>query len=195
MEDNMLKSWKLKEVVLVSVLSVVFAVVYLLFVHIGNLWAGLIGPIAYEWIFGIWFIVSIISAYIIRKPGAAFISEVMAATIEMLIGNAIGPRIILVGIVQGLGAEAVFAMTGYRRYELWVLMLAGFGSAVTSFVYTYFMSGFAMLEPGYVATMFGLRAVSGMVIAGIGGKLLSDLLLKTGSLRGYAIARSGNVHG
>ncbi|MBR2758382.1 MAG: ECF transporter S component [Exiguobacterium sp.] len=191
----MLKSWKLKEVVLVSVLSVVFAVVYLLFVHIGNLWAGLIGPIAYEWIFGIWFIVSIISAYIIRKPGAAFISEVMAATIEMLIGNAIGPRIILVGIVQGLGAEAVFAMTGYRRYELWVLMLAGFGSAVTSFVYTYFMSGFAMLEPGYVATMFGLRAVSGMVIAGIGGKLLSDLLLKTGSLRGYAIARSRNVHG
>ena len=191
----MLKSWKLKEVVLVSVLSVVFAVVYLLFVHIGNLWAGLIGPIAYEWIFGIWFIVSIISAYIIRKPGAAFISEVMAATIEMLIGNAIGPRIILVGIVQGLGAEAVFAMTGYRRYELWVLMLAGFGSAVTSFVYTYFMSGFAMLEPGYVATMFGLRAVSGMVIAGIGGKLLSDLLLKTGSLCGYAIARSGNVHG
>lgn len=191
----MLKSWKLKEVVLVSVLSVVFAVVYLLFVHIGNLWAGLIGPIAYEWIFGIWFIVSIISAYIIRKPGAAFMSEVMAATIEMLIGNAIGPRIILVGIVQGLGAEAVFAMTGYRRYELWVLMLAGFGSAVTSFVYTYFMSGFAMLEPGYVATMFGLRAVSGMVIAGIGGKLLSDLLLKTGSLRGYAIARSGNVHG
>ncbi|WP_047795285.1 ECF transporter S component [Exiguobacterium sp. JLM-2] len=191
----MLKSWKLKEVVLVSILSVVFAVVYLLFVHIGNLWAGLIGPIAYEWIFGIWFIVSIISAYIIRKPGAAFISEVMAATIEMLIGNAIGPRIILVGIVQGLGAEAVFAMTGYRRYELWVLMLAGFGSAVTSFVYTYFMSGFAMLEPGYVATMFGLRAVSGMVIAGIGGKLLSDLLLKTGSLRGYAIARSGNVHG
>ncbi len=191
----MLKSWKLKEVVLVSVLSVVFAVVYLLFVHIGNLWAGLIGPIAYEWIFGIWFIVSIISAYIIRKPGAAFISEVMAATIEMLIGNAIGPRIILVGIVQGLGAEAVFAMTGYRRYELWVLMLAGFGSAVTSFVYTYFMSGFAMLEPGYVATMFGLRAVSGMVIAGIGGRLLSDLLLKTGSLRGYAIARSGNVHG
>lgn len=191
----MLKSWKLKEVVLVSVLSVVFAVVYLLFVHIGNLWAGLIGPIAYEWIFGIWFIVSIISAYIIRKPGAAFISEVMAATIEMLIGNAIGPRIILVGIVQGLGAEAVFAMTGYRRYELWVLMLAGFGSAVTSFVYTYFMSGFAMLEPGYVATMFGLRAVSGMVIAGIGGKLLSDLLLKTGSLRGYAIARSGKVHG
>lgn len=191
----MLKSWKLKEVVLVSVLSVVFAVVYLLFVHIGNLWAGLIGPIAYEWIFGIWFIVSIISAYIIRKPGAAFISEVMAATIEMLIGNAIGPRIILVGIVQGLGAEAVFAMTGYRRYELWVLMLAGFGSAVTSFVYTYFMSGFAMLEPGYVVTMFGLRAVSGMVIAGIGGKLLSDLLLKTGSLRGYAISRSGNVHG
>ena len=67
----MLKSWKLKEVVLMSVFAVVFAVLYLLFVQIGNIWAGVIGPIAYEWMFGIWFIVSIISAYIIRKPGAA----------------------------------------------------------------------------------------------------------------------------
>lgn len=191
----MLNRWKLKEIVLVSILSVVFAVVYLLFVHIGNLWAGLIGPIAYEWIFGIWFIVSIIAAYIIRKPGAAFLSEVLAATIEMMIGNAIGPRIILVGIVQGLGAEAAFALTGYKRYELWVLMLAGFGAAVTSFAYTYVMSGFAQLDPTYVATMFGLRAISGMVIAGIGGKWLSDLLLRTGSLRGYAIARERHVNG
>lgn len=191
----MLKSWKLKEIVLLSILSVVFAVVYLAFVHVGNLWAGLIGPIAYEWIFGIWFIVSIIAAYIIRKPGAAFLSEVLAATIEMMIGNAIGPRIILVGIIQGLGAEAAFAVTGYRKYDLWVLMLAGFGAAVTSFVYTYAMGGLAALSPTYVTTMFALRATSGMLIAGLGGKILSDLLLRTGALEGYAVARQGRVHG
>ena len=191
----MLKSWKLKEIVLLSILSVVFAVVYLAFVHIGNLWAGLIGPIAYEWIFGIWFIVSIIAAYIIRKPGAAFLSEVLAATIEMMIGNAIGPRIILVGIIQGLGAEAAFAVSGYKRYDLWVLMLAGFGAAVTSFAYTYVMGGLAALSPTYVATMFALRATSGLLIAGLGGKILSDLLLRTGALEGYALARQGRVHG
>lgn len=185
----MLKSWKLKEVVLLSVFAVVFAVVYLLFVHVGNIWSGIIGPIAYEWIFGIWFIVSIICAYIIRKPGAAFFSETMAATIEVMIGNAVGPRLILSGIVQGLGAEAAFAATGYKRYDWWVLVLAGVGAAVFSFAYGFLVSGYAALSPTLLALMFGLRVMSGAIIAGLGGKYLSDGLLATGALRGYAISR------
>ena len=185
----MLKSWKLKEVVLMSVFAVVFAVVYLLFVQIGNIWAGVIGPIAYEWIFGIWFIVSIICAYIIRKPGAALLSETMAAVIEVMIGNAVGPRLILSGIVQGLGAEAAFAATGYKRYSWWVLCLAGIGSAVFSFAYGFLVSGYSALDPSFLALMFSLRVISGAIIAGLGGKYLSDGLLATGVLRGYAISR------
>lgn len=185
----MLKSWKLKEVVLLSVLAVVFAVVYLLFVHVGNIWAGFIGPIAYEWMFGIWFIVSIICMYIIRKPGAAVLSETVAAAIEVMIGNAVGPRLILSGLIQGLGAEAAFAATGYKRFNTWVLILAGVGSAVFSFIYGYFVSGYAALSPTYVALMFGLRIMSGALIAGLGGKWVSDGLLATGALRGYAISR------
>ncbi len=186
----MLKEWKLKEIVLMSLFGVVFGVVYLLFIYIGNIWAGLIGPIAYEWMFGIWFIVSIISMYIIRKPGAALLPETLAALIEVLLGNAVGPRLILSGIVQGLGAEAAFAATRYRHFNLAVLMLAGAGSAVFSFIYGYFISGYAALDPALVAWMFTLRVLSGMIIAGIGGKYIADGLLATGSLRGYAIARS-----
>lgn len=186
----MLKSWKLKEVVLMSLFSVVFGIVYLLFLHAGNIWAGFIGPIAYEWIFGIWFIVSIICMYIIRKPGAAVISETIAAAIEVLLGNAVGPRLILSGVIQGLGAEAAFAVTRYKRFDLWVLMLAGAGSAIFSFIYGYFLGGFSVFSTGYVLLMFGLRIVSGAVIAGVGGKAIADGLLATGSLRGYAIARS-----
>ncbi|MGE6489700.1 ECF transporter S component [Paenisporosarcina sp. NPDC076898] len=185
----MLKSWKLKEVVLMSVFAVVFAVVYLLFVQVGNIWAGVIGPIAYEWIFGIWFIVSIICAYIIRKPGAALLSETMAAIIEVMIGNAVGPRLIVSGIIQGLGAEAAFAATGYKRYDWWVLCLAGIGSAVFSFAYGFFVSGYAALDPSLLVLMFTLRVMSGAIIAGLGGKYVSDGLLATGALRGYAISR------
>lgn len=185
----MLKSWKLKEVVLMSVFAVVFAVVYLLFMQVGNIWAGVIGPIAYEWIFGIWFIVSIICAYIIRKPGAAVLSETMAAVIEVMIGNAVGPRLILSGLVQGLGAEAAFAATGYKRYDWWVLCLAGVGAAVFSFAYGFFVSGYLALDPSLLVLMFTLRVMSGAIIAGLGGKYLSDGLLATGSLRGYAISR------
>lgn len=188
----MLKSWKLKEVVLLSVFAVVFAVVYLLFVQVGNIWAGVIGPIAYEWIFGIWFIVSIICAYIIRKPGAALLSETMAATIEVMIGNAMGPRLILTGLVQGLGAEAAFAATGYKRYDWWVLCLAGIGSAVFSFAYGFFVSGYAALDPSLLILMFTLRVMSGAIIAGLGGKYVSDGLLATGALRGYSISRNSS---
>ncbi|MCM3711392.1 ECF transporter S component [Sporosarcina luteola] len=186
----MLKSWKLKEVVLMSLFSVVFGIVYLLFLHVGNIWAGFIGPVAYEWIFGIWFIVSIICMYIIRKPGAAVISETIAAAIEVLLGNAVGPRLILAGIIQGLGAEAAFAATRYRRFDIWVLMLAGVGASVFSFIYGYFLGGFTVFSTGYVLLMLGIRIASGAVIAGIGGKAVVDGLLATGSLRGYPITRA-----
>lgn len=186
----MLKSWKLKEIVLMSLFAVVFGIVYLLFIHLGNMWAGLIGPIAYEWMFGIWFIVSIISMYIIRKPGAALLPETMAAAIEVMLGHAGGPRLILSGVIQGLGAEAAFALTRYKHFNILVLMLGGVGSAVFSFVYGYFMSGYAALDPSFVALMFTIRILSGAIIAGIGGKYIADGLLATGSLRGYAIARA-----
>jgi energy-coupling factor transport system permease protein len=185
---KMLKSWKLKEVILMSVFSVVFAVVYLLFVHVGNIWSGFIGPIAYEWMFGIWFIVSVICMYIIRKPGAAVYSETITAAIEVMIGNAVGPRLILSGLIQGLGAEAAFAATGYKRFNWWVLVLSGVGAAVFSFAYGFFVSGYAALAPSYLALMFGLRVMSGAIIAGFGGKWVSDGLLATGALRGYAIS-------
>lgn len=186
----MLKSWKLKEIILMSIFAVVFGIVYLLFLHVGNIWSGFVGPIAYEWIFGVWFIVSIICMYIIRKPGAAVISETIAAAIEVLLGNAVGPRLILSGVIQGLGAEAVFAATRYKRFDLWVLMLAGAGSAVFSFVYGYFLGGFAVYTTGYVLFMLVVRIFSGTLIAGVGGKAIADGLLATGSLRGYSISRS-----
>lgn len=192
----MLKSWKLKEIVLMSLFAVVFGIVYLLFLHVGNLWAGFIGPIAYEWIFGIWFIVSIICMYIIRKPGAAVISETIAATVEVMLGSALGPRLILSGVIQGLGAEAAFAVTRYKRFDFSILMLAGMGSAVFSFIYSYLLGGFAIYSTGYVALMFALRLLSGALLAGVGGKAVADGLLATGSLNGYAIARSkkGDIH-
>ncbi|MFM1654388.1 ECF transporter S component [Brevibacillus sp. B_LB10_24] len=190
-----MKSWKLKEIVMMSVLSVVFAVIYLLFLQLGNVLTGFMGPMGYEVIFGIWFIVSVIAANIIRKPGAAVLAEVVASIVELLIGNAVGPRLILSGFIQGLGAELVFAASRYKRFGTPVLMAAGMGSAVTSFIWGYFISGFAALAPGYVAAMFAVRLVSGALLAGLLGKWICGALLKTGVLRGFAIASAERNQG
>lgn len=185
----MIENWKLREVLVLSVLAVVFGVVYLLFLQLGNVLVGLFGMIGYDLIFGIWFIVSIISAYIIRKPGAAVLSETIAAIIEVMLGNAVGPRLILAGLIQGLGAEAVFAATKWKNYSKWVLIAAGMGSSITSFVWGYFLGGFSALSPGYVTAMFFVRLLSGALLAGLLGKYISDSLARTGALNSFPLGK------
>jgi energy-coupling factor transport system substrate-specific component len=184
-----MNNWRLKEVIVMAALSVVFGVVYLAFLPVGGVLVGFMGPIGYEPIFGIWFIVSIITAYIIRKPGAAFVSETIAATIEVMLGNGLGPIIILVGMIQGIGAEAVFAATKWKKYTLGVLMLAGMGSAVTSFIWGMFQGGYIAYAPSYILAMFVIRLISGALIAGWLGKVISDALAKTGVLSSFALGK------
>lgn len=183
-------SWKLRDIIVLSSLSVVFAVVYLLFLQVGNVLTGFMGPMGYEVIFGIWFIVSIITAYIIRKPGVALLSETIAGTVEVLIGNTVGPILIMSAMIQGLGAEAVFAAFRYRRYNLVVLMLAGIGAAVFSFIWGYFRSGFAALSVDLVLAMLIVRLISGALLAGLLGKWIADALASTGVLRSFPIAKT-----
>ncbi|SFS35777.1 ECF transporter S component [Paenibacillus sp. 453mf] len=183
-------AWKLRDIIVLSSLSVVFAVIYLVFLQIGNLLTGVMGPMGYEVIFGIWFIVSIIAAYIIRKPGAAFLSETIAGIIEVLIGNTTGPILIVSAMIQGLGAEAVFAAVRYRKYSLPVLMLSGIGAAVFSFAWGYFRSGFAALSPEFVIAMLGVRIISGALLAGLLGKWIADALVRTGVLRSFPVAKA-----
>lgn len=187
--NSRISQWKLRDIVVLSSLSVVFAVIYLLFLQIGNVLVGFMGPMGYEVIFGIWFIVSIIATYIIRKPGAAVISETVAGLIEVLIGNAVGPILIVSALIQGLGAEAVFAATRYRNYSTKVLMLAGVGSAVFSFAWGYFRSGYAAYSVGLIIAMFVVRCISGAFISGLLGKWIADALANTGVLRSFPIAK------
>lgn len=190
----MTKKWNLREVVLMSILGVVFAPIYLGFYMFGKslkvfLTPIGLGPFGYEFIFGIWFIVSVITAYIIRKPGAALISVFIAGTVQVLLGSPAGPKLIVGSLIQGLGAEAVFAVTRYKRYETWVLVLAGVSAAVFSFAWAWFSSGFLALTPLIVLTMLVVRMASGALLAGFLGKWLSDQLAKTGVLRSYALGK------
>lgn len=184
-----MRNWRFKEIVVMSALAVVFGVVYLAFLPVGKVLVGFFGPIGYDLIFGIWFIVSIIAAYIIRKPGAAFMAETIAAMVEVLLGSVAGPMLIISGMIQGLGAESAFALTRWKKYSTWVLMASGVGAAIFSFGYGYFVSGYAALSTPYVIGMLVTRMISGALIAGLLGKALSDGLAQTGVLSSYALGK------
>lgn len=182
-------NWKMREIVVMAALSVVFGAVYLAFLPVGSLLAGAFGPIGWDIIFGIWFIVSVIAAYIIRKPGAAVLAEVIAALVEVMLGNMVGPMLIVSGLIQGLGAEAVFAAARYKRFSLPVLMAAGMGSSLFSFTWGFYVSGLSAYSTPMLAAMLLVRLASGAVLAGLLGKWVADALNGTGVLRGYAIAK------
>ena len=57
---------------------------------------------------GIWLLGGTLGGYVIRKPGAAFFVELLAATVSMGLGSQWAIGALYSGIAQGLGAEIVF---------------------------------------------------------------------------------------
>ena len=93
-----LYAWKLKDVILVSIIAVLFAVVCYTVVHsVSFLIAPLLvpfglGDIAIEFVFGIFFIPATFAPYILRKPGVATIAETMTGVVQIFMGSVMYQR-------------------------------------------------------------------------------------------------------
>jgi energy-coupling factor transport system substrate-specific component len=185
----MLGSWNLREMVMVAVLAVVFGILYLWWIPVGALAAGLGGPVAREPLFGFWLIAAVVAGYIVQKPGAALIAELLAAFTEMLAGSSGGLIVLVWGFVQGIGIEAVFLTTGYRKFSAPVVMLGGAASAAAAFAFQWVAYGYANIDPTIVIVMLVLRVLSGAILAGLGGKYLAEALAATGVLSGFALGQ------
>jgi energy-coupling factor transport system permease protein len=185
----MLASWNMREMVVVAVLAVVFGILYLWWIPVGALAAGLGGPVAREPLFGFWLIAAVVAGYIVQKPGSALIAEVLAALTELLAGSSGGLMVLAWGFVQGLGIEAVFLSTGYRNFSWPVVMLGGAASAALAFGFQWLILGYSTLGLWVVVAMFVLRVLSGAILAGVGGKVLAEALAATGVLSGFALGQ------
>lgn len=182
-------TWKMKEVVLAVILSVACGVIYLGW---STLWipiSALVGPVGAGFMFGIWVIASPIVAYIIRKPGAAFIAEVAAAAVELLTGSHFGLSALLIGVFQGIGAEIAFALFGYKRYNLFTLMLSGAFAAIGSMLYNLIANGFGYYTLKVFFVTLGIHVISGIILGGWLAKVVVDSLAKTGVLEQYELMK------
>jgi len=181
------RGWTLRETLIVTVLGAVFAVLYLGWVQVWLIAQAVFGPVTMDVVMGFWFIASIVAAAIIRKPGAAFAAEVLTAAVQILLGSPAGLLLLVTGAVQGAGAEVVFAATRWRNYSLPVLMAAGVGAAIFSFIYTWIRFDYGALQPGILIAMFILRCLSGALLGGWLGHVIVEALYRTGALAGLAI--------
>lgn len=186
--------WRVVDIVVAAVLGVAIGLLFWGWNVVGGAWFGAadavtpgLGGIAV----GIWLIGGVIGGLVIRKPGAALVVEVVAAIVSMLIGNIWGVSTVLSGLVQGLGAELIFALFLYRRFGLGVAALAGVGAGVAAWVFELFYgSSPNILKSLEFNTIYLVCvAVSGAILAGIVGWLLVRALAKTGALSRFAAGR------
>lgn len=140
----------------------------------------LLGQIGASFFYGVWFLGGIIPAYIIRKPGIAFMGEFIAAHVELLTGSPYGPTLTLYGASQGLACELVFAAFRYQQWNVRALMLAGAAPALPALALDYYLYGYQVLPvPLQILLLVGYL-VSGAVLGGLLGKYVSDAVARTG---------------
>jgi energy-coupling factor transport system permease protein len=183
--------WRVVDAVVASVLGVVGG---FFFWGVATVWEPLtralaLAPPSVAALAGLWLVPGVLGALVIRRPGAALYTEVVASVLEALLGDQWGFSSVYYGIVQGLGAEFVLAVLLYRRFGPVPAMLSGAGAGV----------GVGLLDisiaypdlPGGTRLGYLLLAVlSGAVIAGLGAWALTRALAATGALAPLASGRS-----
>jgi energy-coupling factor transport system permease protein len=183
--------WRTIDIVIAAVIAVTFGVIFWAW---GLLWnvtqAGFaFFPPAQTLIYGIWLIPAVLGGLIIRKPGAALFTELVAATISAFLGSSWGLLIILQGLLQGLGAEAAFGALRYRSWRLPSALLAGLLTGFTAAIYDWFFYNAATDLWSYRVPYALLTMVSSTIVAGAGSWLLVKTLAPTGVLDRFGAGR------
>ncbi|WP_206918389.1 ECF transporter S component [Alicyclobacillus suci] len=180
--------WKLREIVTMVILSVVCGAIYRAWDVVTNLFS--IGWVPGQgMINGLWWLASGLIPYIVRRPGAALMSEVIAAVVELGLGSNWGLGGLLSGLVQGIGAEVAFLLFGWRKYHGSILMLSGALAGIAFSLQWYVQYGGHMYQASIVVFYTVITMVSGAVLGGLLPKWLADALKRTGVLRNFQIAK------
>ena len=143
--------WRVVDIVVAAIVAVASGVIFWAWDFIyavptalfDSLTPGLGGLFHFMWLFA-----GPLVAIIIRKPGAAFFGETIAAVIETLLGNPFGvAHALLIGMAQGLGAEIGFAVFAYRKWNLLNVTLAGALTGLSNGLYEWVVTaGWSTLQ-------------------------------------------------
>ncbi|MFF0943821.1 ECF transporter S component [Kocuria sp. CPCC 205300] len=184
-------SWRVVDIVVAAVLAAVCAVVFWA-------WSNLLYPltaaalVAYPpgtaLIGGGWLVAGVLGGLIIRKPGAALFCELLAALLEGLLGTHFGWTVVLYGLIQGLGAELVFAAVRYRRFNAAVAVAAGAVSGLFLGITSNVLANYEWALGHQIAYLV-FSVVSGAVLAGLLMWAVVKALAATGVLQGLASGR------
>jgi energy-coupling factor transport system substrate-specific component len=142
---------------------------------------------------GVWILPAVAGMLLVRRPGAALFVELIAANVELSLGNSWGVTVLISALLQAAGVEIVFALFRYRRPGFAIAALAGALSAAFEIVGYELNAYYADYSPVYKVVLVVCAIVSGAVISGVLGTLLIRGLAKTGALNAFAVGRESRT--
>jgi energy-coupling factor transport system permease protein len=177
------------DLVLIAVLGVVFGILNTPFGILFQFLQTTFGP-AGQALFAPWAIGMVLTAAIVRKPGAALLGGIINGLFQLLSGNPAGVVNIGYGVALGLGVEIgaalFFTMTRSKGwFPVGAALLAGgiacfFSYMVSAVVYNYASAGMTLL----IASWIG-QGVAGAVESGLVAYLLAEGLRRSGLLKSF----------
>lgn len=178
--------WRTRDIVVAAVVGVAFGVVFWAW---GLAWSAFdpvfaFAPPLKDLLYAVWLVPAVLAPYIVRKPGAAIFAELVAAGVSALLGNQWGVDALLSGLLQGAGAEIVFAATRYRVWTFPVLAVAAVASAAAAWLHDWVVY-YAALDVTVQLVRGVAMAISAVVIVAGGSVLLARSLRRAGVLEGF----------
>ncbi len=138
-------------------------------------------PIGMQPLAGIHVLWLVIAVGLIRKPGAATVTSLLAGTVELLAGNPHGLLVVLYSGLAGVSVDAVWILLGGRDRPLTYVLAGGVGAASNVLVLAF---GASLPAQGAVLTVMallgGVSFVSGVLLAGLLGWWLLAALRAAG---------------
>ena len=181
-----LKDWNTRDILVTAAIAAALTIVL---TGANYLMAPLhaLGPAAAWAITGVWVIPGVLTAYVVRRPGAAFVSQLLAGIMQAPF-SPFGWMTVIRALVTGIPSEAIFLATRYRNYRLPLLLVVAGVANVVHLAVGYVPHGYFNLPPGVQIATWVITLVSGVVAGGL-AKGLADAIAKTGVLDSFAIGQ------
>ncbi|MGH8058307.1 MAG: ECF transporter S component [Candidatus Entotheonellia bacterium] len=179
--------WSLRDVAALVAVCVVLGAILFLWEALLQLLSHVLGDVVAGLLYGGWLWGGLLLAFAIRKPGAALLGELGATLVPLALGTPQGFLVLVLGLVQGLGLEVVFAWARFQHWGLPVMLLAGAVAGLVGFAMTLVTPPLQLagLPAGTILGVLGTTVLSGAVLGGWLCTFLGDRLLAIPAVRNF----------
>ncbi len=187
-----MEKMKLKEIVVLAMISVVIGIVFLGIDSIYRPLQALAGPVGGDIIYGLYLVSAALSMYIVRKPGAALAGSLFTGIVNLLLGSPYGINIIVAALLQGLGMELGVGITKYKKFGFVNMAIGTVFAMILVTLRDYFIFGFS-LYANLIPIMLIVRVISSIILGAGFSMLIGKGIAKTGALQSFKISKEERI--